>query len=111
MSNIDRQRIAAVRAMEGLGYTFDGTGWIAPAGDPSPAHLAEADAMHAVLVLRADALDGSPNNSEEGREFAMIAEVSRPTRRYAGQTAGCPAARAERSQCAISTRSTRSAMR
>ena len=35
---------------------------------------AEADAMHVLLVLRADQLEGT-ENSEEARELAMIAEV------------------------------------
>jgi hypothetical protein len=75
MSNIDRQRIGAVRAMEALGYTFDGIDWDAPAARPASPQFAEADALHALLVLRADALEGCAANSEEAREFAMIAEV------------------------------------
>jgi hypothetical protein len=35
----------------------------------------EADAMHALLVLRADALEGCPKNSEEACELAMIVEA------------------------------------
>ena len=35
----------------------------------------EADALHALLVLRADAIEGCTENSEEAREFAMIAEA------------------------------------
>ena len=30
MSTIDRQRIAAVKAIEALGYAFDGASWNAP---------------------------------------------------------------------------------
>jgi hypothetical protein len=33
------------------------------------------DAMHVLLVLRADQLKGCTENSEEGRELAMIAEA------------------------------------
>jgi hypothetical protein len=43
-------------------------------GWPSPA-AAEADAMHVLLVLRADALEGCTENSEEARELAMIADA------------------------------------
>ena len=78
MSNIDKQRIAAVRAMEALGYRFDGTEWKAQAGAATSvpaAHLDEANAMHVMLVLRADALEGCTENSEEARELAMIAEA------------------------------------
>ena len=50
MSIIDRQRVAAVRTMEALGYTFDGQDWIAPSisGVPAPT-IDEADAMHGAL--------------------------------------------------------------
>jgi hypothetical protein len=75
MSNIDRQRIGAVRAMEALGYAFDGIDWNAPAAAPATPQFAEADALHALLVLRADTLEGCIGNSEEAREFAMIAEA------------------------------------
>ena len=64
--------------MEALGYRFDGTEWKTQAGaatSVSAAHLDDADAMHVMLVLRADALEGSTENSEEARELAMIAEA------------------------------------
>ena len=48
--------------------------WIAPMGQTAPA-TAEADVMHALLVLRADAIEGCTENSEEAREFGMIAEA------------------------------------
>jgi hypothetical protein len=74
MSNIDKQRIAAVRTLEAMGYVFRDE-WVAPPmGWPSPA-AAEADAMHVLLVLRADALEGCTENSEEARELAMIADA------------------------------------
>ena len=71
MSNIDKQRIAAVRTLEAIGYVFHDHDWIGPT---IPATL-EADAMHVLLVLRADQLEGCPENSEEARELAMIAEA------------------------------------
>jgi len=73
MSNIDKQRIAAVRKLVDLGYTFLDE-WIPPMCQTSPA-IFEADAMHALLVLRADALEGCTEGSEEAREFGMIAEA------------------------------------
>ena len=74
MSNIDRQRIAAVRHMEALGYAFSEGDWRAP-GPTAPALLDEADAMHALLVLRADKLTGCTEGSEEETDLKMIAET------------------------------------
>ena len=48
-----RQRIAAVRKLEAMGYVFHEHDWTGPA---IPAAF-EADAMHALLVLRADAIE------------------------------------------------------
>ena len=73
MSNIDKQRITAVRTLTDLGYVFRDE-WIAPAGVTVPV-TAEADAMHVLLVLRADAIEGCTENSEDARELAMITEV------------------------------------
>jgi len=75
MSNIDRQRISAVRLLESMGYVFRDGEWMAPPiGWPSP-RSAEADAMHVMLVLRADALADCTENSEEARELAMITDA------------------------------------
>lgn len=74
MSNIDKQRIAAVKTMEALGYTFAGGEWVAPP-NATPSLIAEADAMHSLLVLRADAMEGFTPGSEEEGEFALIAET------------------------------------
>jgi hypothetical protein len=54
MSNIDKQRIAAVRKLEAMGYVFHEHDWTGPA---IPATF-EADTMHALLVPRADAIEG-----------------------------------------------------
>ena len=68
MSTIDKQRIAGVRTLEALGYSFDGIAWTAPAGaTPSSTIDAEADAMHSLLVLRADKLAGC---TEERRSLS-----------------------------------------
>jgi hypothetical protein len=77
MSNIDRQRIAAVKHMEALGYTFSEGDWRAP-GPTAPVLLDEADAMHALLVLRVDKLGGCcTEGSDESAEFARISETIR----------------------------------
>jgi hypothetical protein len=76
MSAIDRQRIGAVKALEALGYSFDGFVWNAPGGGvPFPSLHDEADAMHGLLVLRADKLDGCTEGSEEQTELKMIADT------------------------------------
>src|SRR5262249_25426597 len=79
MSMIDRQRIAAVRRMEALGYAFDGLDWHALQLDGNQAAAntlqSDADAMHALLVLRADKLDGCTEGSDEEAELKMITET------------------------------------
>ena len=76
MSIIDRQRIAAVKAMEEMGCTFDGAAWNAPIASPDSLELtAEADALHSLLVLRADKLMGCAEGSDEETEFKLIAET------------------------------------
>jgi hypothetical protein len=65
MSTVDKQRIAAVRAMEALGYGFDGIVWNAPPdGAPTCTAQSEADAMHSLLVLRVDKLTGRTEGSD-----------------------------------------------
>lgn len=76
MSTIDKQRISAVRTMEALGYNFDGVAWNGPTGRaPSSATDTEADAMHSMLVLRADKLGNCIEGSEEELELKMIADT------------------------------------
>ena len=76
MSTIDKQRIAAVRAMETLGYSFDGIAWNGPkAGAPFGAMETEADAMHALLVMRADKLVACTEGCEFEVELKMIADT------------------------------------
>jgi hypothetical protein len=48
---VDRQRIAAGRTLEALGYTFDGIRWIPPADRTL---WTKADALFVFLVERAD---------------------------------------------------------
>jgi hypothetical protein len=63
MTIIDKQRIAAVRTLEARGYVFN-----------DPATL-EADALHALLVLRADELGGCTEGSPEEVELEAIADA------------------------------------
>ena len=73
MSNIDRQRVAAVRLLESMGYVFHDY-WIAPAEAPALA-TAAADALHAMLVLRADQLGGCTEGSPEEMELKAITDA------------------------------------
>jgi len=65
--------------LEELGYTFSlADGWTAPgaaaASDVGPFKTA-ADAMHAVLMCRADALQGCTEGSAEEAELERIVDV------------------------------------
>ena len=76
MSDIDRQRISGVRMLEAFGFTFDNsTGtWKGPVSSTLP-HIPESDAMHALLVERADRLIGSSLSSDEADELVAIGEA------------------------------------
>ena len=73
MSTIDRQRVAAIRKLEGMGYTFASGEWTRPAYEE--AVLPDADYMHLLLIHRADTLAGCTEGSEEGRELAAITQA------------------------------------
>ena len=78
MSEIDRQRVAAVRHLEAAGYRFECGTWHGPgsAGDAAlDSVLDEADAMHALLVQRADVLGGCGEESEEAAEMERIVDT------------------------------------
>jgi hypothetical protein len=85
---IDRQRIEAVKVLEAIGYRFrDDTSLAPDATGGSP----EADAMHALLVHRADQLEGYIEGSAEEQEYTSIvsAVVAYEQRRWPdGKTAG-----------------------
>jgi hypothetical protein len=74
MSTIDKQRIAAVRTLEQLGYTFAAGDWLHPTSDAAPAP-AITDALHALLVKRCDDLEGCTEGSDEERELAAITDA------------------------------------
>ena len=78
MSIIDKQRVAAVATLESLGYIFSlADGWSRTDTASAAALLptAEPDAMHAVLVLRADALEGCSEGSPEEAELKTITDA------------------------------------
>jgi hypothetical protein len=81
--SIDKQRIAAVAALETLDlkYTSD-RGWLPPInsgrgaiGGTPPDFAAEADVMHALLVMRADVLIGAPETSDGATELRHITDA------------------------------------
>jgi hypothetical protein len=76
---IDKQRIAAVRTLDTLGYTFTlAEGWSAP-HDASGTNVSlltpEADVMHALLVSRANKLAGCNEGSLEEADPAFISDA------------------------------------
>jgi hypothetical protein len=71
MSTIDRQRIAAVRKLEEMGYTFAAGEWTPPAKDKAVS-ITGGDTMHTLLVKRADELANCTEGSIEERELAAV---------------------------------------
>jgi hypothetical protein len=72
IGDIDRQRVAAVKTLQELGLIWSQGAWQkVPQGE----FVAEADAMHAMLVRRADALEGCLEGSAEEAELEAIADV------------------------------------
>ena len=63
---IDRLRIAAVNALEVMGYTFAAGEWQRPGSALATTAMRKDDALHALLVQRADQL------ADEERELAAI---------------------------------------
>jgi hypothetical protein len=90
--SIDKQRIAAVAALEALGFEYTSDrGWLPPInsargaiGRTLPDFTAEADAMHALLVIRADVLMGAPEASDDSesadRNYVIPASLQKPTK-------------------------------
>jgi len=74
ISEIDRQRITAVKVLDALGYTFADGEWHPPS-EMTVSAMQESDRMHALLVERADALDGCAQSSPEAKEREIIADV------------------------------------
>jgi len=76
MSSVDKQRITAVEILKQLGYSFScGTGWTRPQNEDKccDSLVVEADALHALLVLRADRL--LHNAQADPDELGMITDA------------------------------------
>jgi hypothetical protein len=74
MSDIDRQRIAGLKTLLAYGFTWHEGRWVKPA-TLAASLLPEADALHAVLVDRADQLMGCIENSADEDELVAIGEA------------------------------------
>ncbi len=72
---IDKQRVAAVRKLEQLGYTFTAGDWMKPANDAAVGWPAITDALHALLVARADALMSCAEESVGACELEVITDA------------------------------------
>jgi hypothetical protein len=72
--DLDRQRIAAVRLLESLGYRYQSGKWEPSGSSPLP-FTWEADGMHGALMQRADALAGCTENSAEEIELKAIVDA------------------------------------
>ena|SRR5438067_2189626 len=72
--SIDRQRISAVKKLEQLGYSFDGSNWQQPtsgATAPNPA----GDELYAILVRRAEELWVVPT-ARKRRELSAVSAAT-----------------------------------
>jgi hypothetical protein len=83
MSNIDRQRVTAVRTLQMMGYVFRDGGWVLP--PTVGASTAEADRLHALLIHRADQLDGCIEGRRKPKNLERLPKLSKPTKRCAGR--------------------------
>jgi hypothetical protein len=72
---IDRQRVAAVQTLEELGYAFRDGEWKAGRLGSVRSIEAEADAIHSLLVGRADVLIGCTDGSADQDELEAIGEA------------------------------------
>ena len=63
---------ALQRKLEQFAYTFAGDDWIHSANDAAAIAPTITDELHAMLVKRADDLEGCPVGSDEERELAAI---------------------------------------
>ena len=72
MSEIDRQRVSAVRMLEATGHTYREGRWQQVGGLP---HWPEDDAMHSLLIQRADVLIGCTDGSADQDELEAIGEA------------------------------------
>ena len=102
MSEIDRQRIAAVRTLEALGYCFRDGRWNSPPHVQPRAEIwTEVDAIHQLVVQRADTLIGCTDGPILSKRLAplvpamhfvpvTVRSIDRPRRRVFQRIFGHP---------------------
>jgi stress response protein YsnF len=74
MSEIDRQRVRGVEVLREMGFTWRNGRWLPPvSAENQTAMVPAADAMHRVLVERADRL--VCENSDDEEELVQIGEA------------------------------------
>jgi hypothetical protein len=99
VTNIDKRRVATVRRLGGLGYSYQGREWGAARsrGPQSLLMTAVSDAMHEALRRRADALEGCTEGSDEEAELRAIVHAiglrSGPRLAKSAETKGRPSFR------------------
>jgi hypothetical protein len=77
--DLDRQRIAAIGLLEAMGYRYQSGKWEPSASAPLPLTW-EVDALHGMVIRRADALAGCTEGSDEETEFKAISRCARGLR-------------------------------
>lgn len=75
MGEVDRQRISAVKTLEAMGYRYRDSAWHPPAVAALAQTWKEADALHSLLVSRADAIFGCTDGSVDEDELGTIGEA------------------------------------
>ena len=76
MREIDKQRVRGMEVLRQMGFTWRNGRWLPPVGtENQPAIVAAADAMHRVLVERADRLVGCSENSDDEADLIQIGEA------------------------------------
>ena len=76
MSEMDKQRVRGVEVLREMGFIWRNGRWLPPvSAENQPAIIPAADAMHRVLVERADRLVGCVENSDGEEELVRIGEA------------------------------------
>ena len=72
----DKQRVRGVDVLREMGFSWRNERWLRPLNaENQPAIIPAADAMHRVLVERADRLVGCVENSDDEEELVRIGEA------------------------------------
>ena len=79
IGDFDTPRVRSSRppraSSEAIGYSYRNGEWSPPAGASPSQQLVEADALHGMLMRRADALAGCTKGSDEEAELKAIVDA------------------------------------